>query len=398
MKKSASAISKGSAVRHLMDFLSLEGMSGEETAVVDAVRRKLIAAGCPASRIRTDQAHRRIAPSALSFATGNLIVRFPGTRREPRRLFLSHMDTVPLCRGAVPVRRGREIRARGETAVRADNRTGVAALVTIAEEILRGKWPHPPLTFLFTIAEENGLYGSKHVRPEDLGRPAMAFNYDSGDPNELIVGAIGATKWEADIRGLSAHAGMHPENGISALLIFSKAVADLAAHGYFGRICKGRRTGTANVGIVKGGEATNQVTDRVLARGECRSHDPAFLREIQKAYADAFQKAARSVRNAQGRSGSVTLSMQGDYAAFRLAETSPEVRFAQRVATGIGLRPRCVRMDGGLDANPLVAAGIPTLTLGAGQHGAHSIEERVDLDEFLDGCRLGLALATEPWT
>lgn len=396
MTKKATAISESTAVRHLMDLLSVEGMSGQETGVVEAIRRKLTAAGCPAGWIRTDLAHRRIQ-SATRFETGNLIVRFPGTRREPRRMFLSHMDTVPICRGAIPVRKGRVIRARGATAVRADNRTGVAALVSIAEAILQGNLPHPPLTFLFTIAEEIGLYGSKHVRPADLGRPAVAFNYDSGDPDELIVGAIGATKWQAEIRGISAHAGMHPEEGVSALLIFSRAVADLAARGYFGRIRKGRREGTANVGFVQGGEATNQVTDLVRAHGECRSHDPEFLREIQKATSDAFRRAAAGVRNIRGRSGSASLKTCGDYAAFHLPESSPAVRFACRVARGMGLRPRCVRMNGGLDANPLVAAGIPTLTLGAGQHGAHSLDEHVNLDEYMAGCRLGLALALEPW-
>lgn len=397
MTKNATAITENAAVRHLMDLLSVAGLSGREAAVAGEIRRKLVATGCPTSWIRTDLAHRRIC-SPERFETGNLIVRFPGTRREPRRMFLSHMDTVPICRGAVPVRKGRVIRARGKTAVGADNRTGVAALVAIAEAILRNRPDHPPLTFLFTIAEESGLHGAKHVRPTDLGRPAIAFNYDSGDPNELIVGAIGATKWEAEIRGISAHSGMHPEDGVSAILIFSRAVADLAARGYFGRIRKGRRAGTANVGIVQGGEATNQVTDLVRANGECRSHDPAFLREIQKNTIEAFQRAAASVRNVRGRHGSVTFQSSGDYAAFHLPESSPEVRFACRVAEKMGLKPRCVRMNGGLDANPLVAAGIPTLTLGAGQHGAHSLDEHVNLDEYLAGCRLGLALALEPWT
>ena len=398
MKHSVPEIQENNAVRHLMDLLAIEGLSGNETEVAEAIRCKLIAAGCKPFWIRTDQANRRIPGATQIFSTGNLIVKIPGTRREPRRMFLAHMDTVPLCRKAEPVLHGRTIRARGETAVRADDRTGVAALVILIETLLGRALAHPPLTFLFTIAEEIGLYGAKYVRLADLGRPALAFNYDSGDPKVFVVGAIGATKWKADIFGISAHAGMHPENGVSAMLIFSRAVAEVAERGYFGRIRKGRRTGTSNIGIVQGGEATNQVTDHVVAHGECRSHDPAFLREIQRVYAEAFQRAARSVRNAKGQCGKVTLSKRGDYAAFRLAETSPEVRFAKRVAVKTGLRPSCEIMNGGLDANPLIAMGVPTLTLGIGQHGAHSIDEHVNLDEFLTGCRLGLALATERWT
>ena len=157
-------------------------------------------------------------------------------------MFLAHMDTVPMCRNAVPVRRGRRISAQGKTAVRADNRTGVAALVVLAETILRESLPHPPLTLLFTIAEEIGLYGATHAKPSDLGHPAVAFNFDSGDPNELIIGAIGATRWEAEIRGISAHAGMHPENGVSAMLIFSRAMTEIADRGLF----RPDRQGTAD--------------------------------------------------------------------------------------------------------------------------------------------------------
>ena len=40
------------------------------------------------------------------------------------------------------------------------------------------------------------------------------------------------------------------------------------------------------------------------------------------------------------------------------------------------------------------ARGLPTVTLGAGQHGPHTIEEYVDLREYLTGCQLLLALAT----
>lgn len=399
MKKTSSpgALPNSVAVGHLMDVLRVEGLSGQEGALVRLLREKLAAMGCPASWIRTDHANRPPPEKDRPFETGNLIVRIPGTIRAPTRMFLAHMDTVPMCRNAVPAIKGRRIRARGKTAVRADNRTGVAALLAISESVLRDPRPHPPLTLLFTIAEEIGLYGAAAAKPADLGRPALAFNFDSGDPNELIVGAIGSLKWEAEILGISAHAGMHPENGVSAMLIFARALSDLAERGYFGRIIKGRRTGTANVGIVQGGEATNQVTDRLIVRGECRSHDRAFLDVIMNAYRTAFDRAARRVRNRAGAHGSARMLARRAYQAFRLPETMPEVRFALRVAAESELTPRCAISNGGLDANPLVAAGIPTITLGAGQHGAHSVDEYVDVDEFLAGCRLGIALASAPF-
>lgn len=379
------------ALDHLMAFLGMEAMSGQEGPVCDEIRRRLVAAGCRPSWIRHDDAHRRLKGN---FSVGNLIVKIPGTVAAPRRMFLGHMDTVPLCRGAVPVRRGGRIVARGRTAVRADNRTAVAAIVAAAEVVLREKRARPPLTLFFPIAEEIGLYGSKAVRPSDLGKPAMAFNLDSGDPNQIITGAIGATRWEADVRGRSSHAGMHPEDGVSAMLAAARAIEKVSAKGFFGAICKGRRAGTANVGIIRGGEATNQVTDHVFVRGECRSHDPDFLAVITAAYRRAFESAARSVRNVRGERGTVEFRTEADYAAFRLPDDHPAVQFACRAARDQGLTPVTVRMNGGLDANPLTQKGIPTVTLGCGQHGAHSIDEFVDVAEYLAGCRLVLDLMT----
>ena len=381
------------ALSHLMTFLRIEGLSGQEGAVAAELRRRLVDAGARTSWIRHDEAHRRLKGD---FSVGNLIVRIPGTRAGARRMFLGHMDTVPLCRGAVPIRRGDRIVARGRTAVRADNRTAVAAIVAAAEAVLRNDLPHPPLTLLFPIAEEIGLYGAKAVRPADLGKPAMAFNIDSGDPNEIITGAIGANRWEVNLHGRSSHAGMHPEDGVSAMLAAGRAIETVAAKGFFGRIRKDARTGTANVGIIRGGEATNQVTDHVYVRGECRSHNPAFLATITAAYRRAFESAARSVRNVRGERATATFRTEADYRAFRLPDDHPAVRFACDAARGLGLQPRTVVMNGGLDANPLNEKGIPTVTLGAGQHGAHSVDEYVELAEYLAGCRLVVELMTRP--
>ncbi len=384
-------ISEARALDHLMALLRIEGLSGDEGAVADEVRRRLIEAGWPASAIRHDGAARRLGPN---FKVGNLIARLPGRAGGARRMFVGHMDTVPLCRRAVPVRKDGRIVARGATAVRADNRTAVAAIVTAAEALRTSGARHPPLTLLFTIAEEIGLHGAKEVRPADLGRPAMAFNFDSGDPARIIVGAIGATRWEAVLHGRSSHAGMHPEEGVSAMLAAGRAIAELGDRGWFGRIRRGRQAGTANVGIIRGGEATNQVTDLVTVRGECRSHRAAFLTRITAAYEAAFRRAARSVRNVRGQRASVEFRTQSDYRAFRLPESHPAVCTALRAARDLGLHPVTEVVDGGLDANPLVEKGIPTVTLGAGQHGAHSVDEYVDIAEYLAGCRLALRLMT----
>ena len=195
---------------------------------------------------------------------------------------------------------------------------------------------------------------------ERLGHPEMGFNIDSGAPPVLIVGATGADRWHADVHGKSSHAGVHPEHGISAALIASRAVADVAARGYFGKIELPGGSGTSNVGRMAGGEASNQVTDHVFVSGESRSHDKAFLAEITAAWRDAFERAARSVANSDGARGRVDFRAETDYDAFEMPEDSPPVRLAaEQVCAALGVEAEYLVANGGLDANYLNAKGVP---------------------------------------
>jgi tripeptide aminopeptidase len=390
----APSIDRTRAVGHLLDLLAIEGLSGHEGAVAQAVRAKLVAAGCRESWLRHDDVHRQLA----GFEIGNLVLRLPATNGAspdaPPRLFMGHLDTVPLCRGARATLRGNRITSDGSTALGGDDRTAVAALVTLVETLLRQQLPHPPLTVLFTVGEEIGLLGARHVDLDDLGRPAMGFNIDGGNPAEIAIGAIGADRWEVHVHGKSAHAGVAPERGISAALIASRAIAEVARRGYFGKIKKGRREGTSNVGVLRGGEATNQVTDHVFVRGESRSHQPGFIDDITAAYRQAFERAAASVVDDRGQAGKVEFHAERDYRSFRMPEDSPPVALAMRAARKLRLDPRPRIANGGLDANYLNEKGVPTVTLGAGQHAPHTVDEYVDVREFVTGCRLLVAIAT----
>ena len=63
-------------------------------------------------------------------------------------------------------------------------------------------------------------------------------------------------------------------------------------------------------------------------------------------------------------------------------------------ARAIGLDAVTHVSNGGLDANWLTAHGLPTVTLGCGQAGIHTVNETLEIDSFLQACRIGLLLAT----
>ncbi|MEZ6068090.1 MAG: M20/M25/M40 family metallo-hydrolase [Planctomycetaceae bacterium] len=193
---------------------------------------------------------------------------------------------------------------------------------------------------------------------------------------------------------MASHAGAHPEEGISAAVIAAKAIADLEAAGWHGKVQQGKRLGTSNVGTFKGGAATNVVLDELQLTAECRSHDPKFRAKIVEAYQKAFAAAAKSTRNAAGRSGSVTVDVHHKYESFALSEREPVVQAAIAAITACGLTPETRIVDGGLDANWLTKLGLPTVTLGCGQAGIHTVAESLQIDSYLAACRIALKLAS----
>jgi tripeptide aminopeptidase len=376
----------------LLELLALPGASGAENAVADFIESQFALAGLPAGAAKRDKAHRK---SPLGGATGNLIVKLPGTVRAPRRMLSAHMDTVPLCAGARPVRKGRRIvAADAATALGGDDRAGCAVLLSTALAVLHEKLPHPPLTFLWTVQEEAGLHGARHVQLPMLGRPALAFNWDGGPANRLTIGATGGYRMNIAVEGIASHAGVHPEQGVSAVAIASLAIADLVAGGWHGLIEKGPRTGTANVGVIRGGSATNVVTDLVELRAEARSHDSKFREKIVRQIERAFTAAAKKVRNEAGEPGHVRIDGRLDYEAFRLRMDEPSVVAAAAAVAAESREPDYAIANGGLDANWLSHHGIPAVSLGCGQNAIHTVDEWINLDEFESACRIARRLAT----
>ena len=146
MSRSSFEFNLGSAIARLMHFLAIEGVTGQEQAIGQAVAQELKELGVPAKALRFDKANEKIP---LPTQTGNLIVTLPGRLPGPRRLFMTHLDTVPLCAGARPVRKGNRIVPAGQTALGGDNRTGVACLTTMIATLLEQNLPHPPTTVLY---------------------------------------------------------------------------------------------------------------------------------------------------------------------------------------------------------------------------------------------------------
>jgi len=379
-------ISEKRAVELVTRLMEIPGPSGQEVAVSQAVEQALLAAGVPDSCIRRDKAHTR---SPFGGETGNLIVKLPGTRRGPRLLLSAHMDTVPLCVGCRPQRRQDKIvSSLSSTALGADDRAGVAVVLTAALEALEKNIPYLPTTLCFFIQEEVGLQGSRLLQANLLGKPKLAFNFDGGSSTKMTIGATSGVRMNAMFKGIASHAGIAPADGANAITAASLAIARLQNDGWLGAVKKGKFVGTSNIGVLQGGNATNVVADSALLRAEARSHNRDFRDRIVQSMVDAFSWGASQVKNLKGESVQVEIETRVDYEAYKLDKDEPSVVAAIKAAKSLGLEHQLAISDGGLDANWLYQHDIPAVSLGCGQRNVHTTSEQLDVPDFLNACRI----------
>ncbi|MCA9134108.1 MAG: M20/M25/M40 family metallo-hydrolase, partial [Planctomycetales bacterium] len=189
-----------------------------------------------------------------------------------------------------------------------------------------------------------------------------------------------------------AHAGVAPEKGASAITMASLAIADLHSRGWLGRVVQDDGVGTANVGVIHGGEATNVVTPEIELKAEARSHDRDMRVRIVAEIRAAFERAVAAVKTDEGVAGTLSFESHVDYEAFRLPSDHPSLLAADEALRAVGLSPLINVTDGGLDANWLFSHGIEAVTLGCGQRNIHTADERLDIADYLAACRIATAL------
>lgn len=374
------------AIELVMQMMAIPGKSCEEGKISEFVKAKLLEAGVPQSAITNDDANER---TRIRGEVGNLIVHLPGTVPGPTLLLSAHLDTVPICVGCQPVLDGDYVSSTSpKTGLGADNRAGVAAIVSGVTSILRSGEPHGPIVLCFFVQEEIGLQGSRNMAPEGLGAVDLAVNFDGGTVEKLTIGATGGERMLITIRGLASHAGIAPEAGVNASTIFAIAAEKLHHEGWLGRVDQPEGQGTSNIGMVHGGDATNVVMPELVVRAEARSHDSTMRQRIVQAFRDAFEFAVSKVESSTGRGGSVTFESNVDYESFRLEEGNPSVALASKAIESTGRTPFNDIAGGGLDANWLHRHGIPAVTLGCGQRDVHTVDEKLFVPDFLDAVRI----------
>lgn len=381
------------ALERFLEYAAIAGPSGEEKDVADAIITALTQAGLSRFEIAFDGAESRCR---IDGNCGNLIVTLPGKGHGERTLLSAHMDTVPICVGSQPEVQLDHVRSRSGTGLGADNRSGCAAILTAAVERLAiGDEKFPPAVLVFFVQEEIGLQGARHLDVAAVGPVNRAFNFDGGSVDKLTIGAVGGERISIRVKGIPAHAGVAPQQGASAIVMAARAIAELDARGWLGRVQHNGSVGSANIGVIHGGDATNVITPEVTLRAEARSHDPQLRRRIVHEIRESFERAAAGVAAEDGRTGSLDFESHVDYEAFRLTEQHPSLAAANDALRLLGRQPYTEVAGGGLDANWLFQHGIEAVTMGCGQRNIHTAEESLEIADYVDACRVATWLITD---
>lgn len=385
-------------VETAIELMKVPGEAGKERAIFEKLQELLIEIGVPAECMTADRAQEQ---SEYGGEVGNLIVRLEGRGSGGRRMFSTHMDTVPGAVGCQPRLEGEKIvNGAADKALGGDARAGCAILVAVARSLAERKGDHPPRTLVFFAQEEVGLVGSRGLDLSLLGepRPAMCFNLDGGDPELVVNGGIGTQRLNIEITGSAAHSS-DPSRGISAAVILAEALAELEREGWNNLIDRPEGKGSANLGILRGGTGSNVVMPGLYALAESRSFDRDFREKIIEVWRETFTRAVERANTQAGERGlevraAVELSPGPVYDPYVLAEDSPVVRASTAAIEKAGLTPRLYSHPGGTDSNNIVAQGIPAVSLGMGDCAAHSVNEWVDVPKFLKACEIAVDLAT----
>ncbi|MGN7164613.1 tripeptidase T [Paenibacillus cellulositrophicus] len=364
-------------IQEFMELVQVDSETGHEAEIAALLKQKFTQLGL---EVVEDDSQAKTGHGA-----GNLIVTWKGEggAEAPKLLFTCHMDTVAPGKGIKPIL-GEDgwIRSDGTTILGSDDKAGLAVLLETIRVIQEQRLPHGQIQFVITVGEESGLLGARSMDSQHLDAE-LGFALDSnGEVGSIAVAAPTQAKIQMKIFGKSAHAGVNPEDGISAIQVASKAVSRMK----LGRL---DQETTANIGKFSGGGATNVVCDFVQLDAEARSIVQEKVDQQITHMREALETTVREFgAQCEFRSEIV-------YPAFNFNENDPVVSLAKRAIERLGLSGRVFRSGGGSDANIFNGLGVPTVNLAIGYEDIHTTKERIRAEDMVKAAEMVVSIIQE---
>jgi tripeptide aminopeptidase len=352
-----------------LELCALPSPSGKERAVADRIQARLTDLGLAWDE---DDAAARLDGDA-----GNIYCRIePTTGAHGTPIFLcAHTDTVPPETSIDPVV-GEDgiVRNVAGTILGSDNKAAVVVMLEAVRRVLDEEREHAGIELLFTPQEEVSLRGADAFDHTRLVA-TTGYVYDQGAPiGEIVLGSPHARLLDFRFHGAAAHAGMHPEDGRSAIAAASRAIADF-------RLGRVDEETSANVGVISGGTARNVVPEWCSFTAEVRSHDERKAVELAREMLESAAFAA-SLSDCE-----VESEVRPSFPGYRFRQADGPVRLAAEALERAGYTPSYALSGGGADANVFNARGLECVNLANGMMDIHTPDEHIavaDLDGMVE--------------
>ena len=252
----------------------------------------------------------------------------------------------------------------GTTLLGADDKAGIAEIMTMAEQLIKENIPHGKICIAFTPDEEIGE-GADHFDVEGFGAK-YAYTVDGGAENEIEFENFNAAGATVEITGLSVHPGDSKDTMVNAALVAME----------FNQMLPSGETPRGTKGYEGFFHLTDMSGDVSEARLDyiIRDHDAAHF-EIRK---EQMQHIADLLNEKYGN-GTVKLTLKEQYRNMRekIEECMFLIDYAKKAVQEAGLQPKTVAIRGGTDGARLSFMGLPCPNLGTGGYAFHGPFEHI---------------------
>ncbi len=354
---------------------SIDSPSFKEAEIASYLEKRFKELG---AEIEFDNAGEQIGSDS-----NNMIARFSGTKSGEPLLLSAHMDTVTPAENVEPVLEDGIFTSAGDTILGGDDKSGIVEIIEALEVLQEQQIPYVPLEVVISICEEQGLLGAKQLDFSQF-KAKRGLALDTRGVDIVINRAPAANRFTIDIFGHEAHAGVCPEQGVSAIQIASRAISRMN----LGRI---DAETTANIGTIHGGMASNIIPSRISLRGEVRSHSIDKLREQTESIigiVEAEVNNAKIVVGDETKQATMSIELREDFSPMFVAEDAQILQVIQ--AAGVALqRPQKIEAaGGGSDANIFNNHGIEMVIMATGMEKVHTIDEQIAIDDMVKASEL----------
>ena len=271
------------------------------------------------------------------------------------------------------------ITSDGTTILGADDKAGIAEIMTLAEQLISENIPHGPVSIAFTPDEEIGM-GASHF---DLGEFGADFAYtlDGDTEGEIQYENFNAAKAVFEIRGVNVHPGSAKDIMVNASLVAMEINALLPAH-ETPRDTEGY-DGFYHLTDMKGDTGSAEL------RYIIRDHDAEKFEERKK----TLQNIEKSMNEKWGQD-TVKLTITDQYRNMSevISGCMHLIENAKKACENAGVTPLILPIRGGTDGAQLSFRGLPCPNLGTGGHGYHGPYEHITAEGMEAACRVALEL------